>query len=376
MRKRALLVVGAAFLLGVLAVSWGWWLWTGPDGSSTDESTGEETTTLVRVSTGMTLTAAADTLVARGLLKHSKVLLMGARLTGKDRSLRAGLFKLSYGESPRDLLQALTSGSAVQVKVTLPEGLAAEEVAAIMGEALGFGPDDFLAVADSLVMDASERGRLLGNGSGAVAAHDSLLQAESARHPRTFRWCEGHLAPDTFLFAEGTTAATAAGFLVKTQWARLDSVRTAAAGTGTGDFSRQDLLTLASIVEAEARRADERALISAVYVNRLRRGRRLEADPTVAFILLKKGKRLYYRDLEVDSPFNTYRNKGLPPGPIGNPGRAALWAAAHPDSTCYAMFFVSDGEGGHVFSRTSTEHEAAVREFRRIRAGQGDHRNN
>jgi UPF0755 protein len=96
---------------------------------------------------------------------------------------------------------------------------------------------------------------------------------------------------------------------------------------------------------------------------------RLEADPTVAFILRKKGKRLFYRDLEADSRYNTYRVKGLPPGPIGNPGLAALEAAAAPDSNCRALFFVSDGAGGHVFSRTAKEHEAAVREFRRIRAG-------
>lgn len=372
--KRAFRIAALAFLLGVAAVGWGWRLWTGPGpaGPSAGPEDGSAAP-LVRVSTGMTLTAAADTLVARGLLKHAKVLLAGARLTGKGRSLRAGLYQLPYGSSPRDLLRILTSGTGVQVKVTLPEGLAAEEMAGIMSAALGFVPEEFLAAADSLVMAAARQGLLLADADRAVARHDSLLSAESRRHPRTFRWCEGHLAPDTFLFAEGTTAASAAAFLVNTQWARLDSVRAAAPGADT--FSRQDLLTLASIVEAEARLAEERPLIAAVYVNRLERGRRLEADPTVAFILNKKGKRLFYRDLEVDSPYNTYRNQGLPPGPIGNPGRAALEAAARPDSTCDALYFVSDGQGGHVFSRTAREHEAAVREFRRIRAGQGAARN-
>ncbi len=106
------------------------------------------------------------------------------------------------------------------------------------------------------------------------------------------------------------------------------------------------MLTLASIVEAEARQQDERPLISAVYSNRLRRNWRLEADPTVAYILEKRGKRMFFRDLEVDSPYNAYRWRGLPPGPIGNPGLASLLAAAVPDSTCDAMYFVSDGEGG------------------------------
>ncbi len=376
--KRAIMVAGAAVVLGVLAVLWAWSLWTGPGPavSPGGKSPSEQATTLIRITDGMTLTAAADTLVARGLLKHAKVLLAGARVTGKGRSLRAGLYELPYGISPRDLLRALTTGTAVQIKVTLPEGLAAEEMAEIMAGSLGFGVDNFLAAADSLVLAAAAGGRLMKGDARAIAVHDSLLSAESSRHPRRFRWCEGHLAPDTFLFAEGTTAASAAAFLVETQWARLDAVLAAVAGTVGADYSRQELLTLASIVEAEARRDDERTLIAAVYVNRLRQGRRLEADPTVAFILRKKGKRLFYRDLEVGSSFNTYRHKGLPPGPIGNPGLAALEAAARPDSACRAMFFVSDGKGGHVFSRTASEHEAAVREFRRIRAGNRTDRKN
>ena len=128
------------------------------------------------------------------------------------------------------------------------------------------------------------------------------------------------------------------------------------------------MLTLASVVEAEARLDTERTLVAAVYSNRLAHNWRLEADPTVAFILEKKGSRLYYKDLKVDSPYNTYVYRGLPPGPIGSPGMAALQAAARPDPGCDAMYFVSDGVGGHVFSRTLQEHEEAVRRFRRIRA--------
>jgi UPF0755 protein len=129
-------------------------------------------------------------------------------------------------------------------------------------------------------------------------------------------------------------------------------------------LSPHDIVTLASIVEAEARRPAERALIAAVYVNRLRAGWSLEADPTVAYLLGKKGERLYYHDLEADSPYNTYRHPGLPPGPIGNPGVSALRAAAHPDRACTALWFVADGEGGHVFSRTLVDHERAVRAYR------------
>jgi UPF0755 protein len=374
--KRWAAVMGAAFLLGLAILGWGWLLWTGP--GPQPERTGPPAGTIqavqIRIPQGMTLTAAADSLASVGLLKQTSVFLVGARLTGKARALRAGLYELPWGASPRELLWTVTSGTAVQIKVTIPEGLDAEDVADLLAGALGFSREDFLAVADSLVIAAARQGRLLPPDQS-VAHYDSLLAGESARHPRRFRWCEGHLAPDTFLFAEGTDAATVAQFLVSTQWARLDSVMAGFAAAANLEFGRQDLLTLASIVEAEARLKEERPLIAAVYVNRLRQGWRLEADPTVAFILKKKGKRLFYRDLEVSSPFNTYRNKGLPPGPIGNPGPAALQAAARPDSTCRAMYFVSDGQGGHVFSRTAREHEAAVQEFRRARAGGNDQRN-
>jgi UPF0755 protein len=368
-------VAAAAFLLGLVVILWAWRMWTGPGPLSAPdrESGSAPVSDLMRIPPGMTLIAAADSLVARGLLKHSAVLLTGARLTGKGRALRAGLYELPFGASPRDLLQTLTSGAVVQVKVTIPEGLDAEEIADLVSGALGFSRDDFLAVADSLVMTTAQQGCLLKEDDISTGEYDSLLAAESARHPRRFRWCEGHLAPDTYQFAEGTAAAQAARFLVATQWARLDSVMSGS--DDVLDLSRQELLVLASIVEAEARRDDERPLIAAVYVNRLRKGWRLEADPTVAFILRKKGKRLFYRDLEVSSPFNTYRNRGLPPGPIGNPGRAALEAAAHPDTACRAMYFVSDGRDGHVFSRTAREHETAVRKFRRDRDEDRDHRN-
>lgn len=374
--KRWAVVAGAAFVLGLAILGWGWFMWTGPGPliGTSGPSTGQGAMVQVRIPQGMTLTAAADSLAAVGLLKHPSVFLLGARLTGKARALRAGLYELPRGASPRELLWAVTSGSAVQVRVTIPEGLDAESVADLLSEVLDISRGDFLAVADSLVVAAARQGTLLKPGQ-TVADHDSLLAGESSRHPRRFRWCEGHLAPDTFFFAEGTDAATVAQFLVWTQWARLDSVMAGSTASADLELARQDLLTLASIVEAEARLDEERPLIAAVYVNRLRLGWRLEADPTVAFILKKKGKRLFYRDLEVDSAFNTYRYKGLPPGPIGVPGIAALEAAARPDSTCRAMYFVSDGQGGHVFSRTAREHQAAVREFRRARARGNDQRN-
>jgi UPF0755 protein len=261
------------------------------------------------------------------------------------------------------LLDILTSGRSLPVQFTVPEGLDAEETAAIVAAALAIPAEAFLAAADSAVAAAARAGGPLDPGlpDGFVEA----LASETVRHPRRFRLCEGYLAPDTYAFAPGTAAVAAAGHLVEVQLSRL-----AAASATARDGSRtpHELLTLASIVEAEARRDDERARIAAVYVNRLARGRRLEADPTVAYVLRKKGQRILYRDLEVDSAWNTYRRRGLPLGPVGNPGPASLAAAARPDSTCDALYFVSDGAQGHVFSRTAREHEEAVRRFRQRRA--------
>jgi UPF0755 protein len=126
-----------------------------------------------------------------------------------------------------------------------------------------------------------------------------------------------------------------------------------------------EVLTLASIIEAESRVPEERARISSVYHNRLRRKMRLEADPTVAYAMGGYKGRLLYADLEIDSPYNTYRRTGLPIGPICSPGEASIRAALYPDTTVDDLYFVARGDGTHIFSRTLKEHNAAVRRVRR-----------
>jgi UPF0755 protein len=123
---------------------------------------------------------------------------------------------------------------------------------------------------------------------------------------------------------------------------------------------------LASIIEGEAVREDERAKISGVYWNRLRKGMKLEADPTIQYILNGRPRRLAYRDLKIDHPYNTYRRVGLPPGPVNNPGRASILAALYPESHRF-LFFVADGKGGHRFAATYAEHMKNVRAYRRAR---------
>jgi UPF0755 protein len=354
-----------ALLLGMaLVAGWAYRTWESepsvPEGMSLEVE--------VRIPKGMTLMAAADSLVAHNLLGNARIFLLGARLTGQDKGLRAGLYALKRGTSPRELLSDLTTGRSVHVKITIPEGLNTEEIAAIVSQAMGFPPEIFLVHADSLARSAIKDRMCMGSAS-AFASFDSLVRDKSAWVNREPHWCEGYLAPDTYLFAEGTKPSLVAAHLINTQVRRLEQAMAKTTGGLAPYLTMHDLLTLASIIEAEARRDDERAKISAVYTNRLLQNSRLEADPTVAFFLQKKGKRIFFKDLRVPSPFNTYVNLGLPPAPIAAPGFLSLLAAGSPDPQSKNLYFVSDGFDGHVFTRTYEEHQKAVQRFRRFSHG-------
>jgi len=175
---------------------------------------------------------------------------------------------------------------------------------------------------------------------------------------------EGYLFPDTYRVPFGSSAAD----VVNQMTARAHASWTEAYERRAREIgmSHHDVMTLASIVEAEARVADERPTIAAVYHNRLRTGMRLEADPTVAYAMGGYRGRLFYKDLAIESPYNTYRRTGLPPGPICNPGVQALRAAVNPTRTEF-LYFVADNSGGHVFSRTFEEHLNAISAARRAR---------
>jgi len=141
----------------------------------------------------------------------------------------------------------------------------------------------------------------------------------------------------------------------------VDSLKRRATELG---YSTHEILTLASIIKGETNGVDEMKRISGVYHNRLKRGMKLQADPTVQYLLPDGWRRLLYEDLEIDSPYNTYKYAGLPPGPINNPGKNAILAALYPENNKY-FYFVADGKGGHKFGKTHREHIRNVREYRR-----------
>ncbi len=355
--KRFLVAGGCALLLLSAALGWSWQQWNqrwpvGP----------RYVSQRVRVHSGMSMVALADTLSARGLLRHPSVLVVGARLGGQSGRLQVGLFNVAPGLPVRDLLSLFTKPGLPPVRVTIPEGLDAGQTARLLAGALHVDEVAFLDAANRAVgqvwRDRGDRA-----GAAAFARLESGLVSEAVLAGHTIPSCEGYLAPDTYFFDEDTEPAQAARRLVDAQFERLDSVLKGPRSPAAAGLSAHELLTLASIIEAETGRQDERARVSAVYLNRLRLGWSLAADPTVAYALGKKGQRLLFRDLECPSAWNTYRTTGLPPGPIGSPGLASLQAAARPDPACRAMFFVADGTGGHVFSLTAAEHDAAVQRY-------------
>ena len=299
-------------------------------------SGGAEATARVTIPPGASMKTAADSLQSGGVIGSPKLFRLYAKLRRSDRQIKAGTYLLARDASWGSVLKALREGRGVVTTLTVPEGFRMTQVESLMVAKLGV-PLDSIRVA---VRDTA------------------LLRRLNVPRPDL----EGYLFPDTYFFPPGTSARGAVQAMVrrfeqrwKPEWsARLD----------TFALSRHELMTLASIVEEEAKKPDERPIIAAVYWNRLRRGMRLEADPTVQYALPKPQARLLNKHLTVRSPYNTYRNVGLPPGPIAAPGVASIQATLFPANVPY-LYFVAFPDGHHEFRVTLAEHTVASRQARR-----------
>jgi len=286
----------------------------------------------VTIANGMPFARVVDDLVEKHLIRRAWTLTFFARAIGSDRKVHRGTYEFERGVAPIDILRAFVEGRILSVKVTIPEGFTMWQVARAFE----------VAGVDSLAM------------INAINAPD-LVRALQIPTPNV----EGYLYPDTYLVPFGSDAADiVAQMLTRCHAVWSPDFERRARELG---MTRHQVMTLASIIEAEARDPMERPLVSAVYHNRLKINMKLDADPTVAYAKGGFHGRLYYKDLEMDSPYNTYRHPGLPPGPIGNPGVEAIRAALYPDTTSRALYFVARGDGRHEFSRTLEEHGAAVR---------------
>ncbi len=277
---------------------------------------------------GQSVDQIARGLESRGIITDQLVFKLGVRAYEAQRQMKAGEYAFKPAMSMREVMETIRQGKGVVYKVAFPEGLTTEK----MFERL---------------------------------AADQVLVGDMPQMPG-----EGTLMPDTYPFQRGTTRSEVVEQMQRNQaeflaevWDRRDK--------DLPISTPEELVILASIVEKETGRADERPHVASVFINRLRRGMRLQSDPTILYGLFggagrPSGRPIYRSDIDKPTPYNTYVIERLPPGPIGNPGRAALSAVANPSVT-EDLFFVADGTGGHVFARTLSEHQANVVRWRIIK---------
>ena len=326
---RQRLITGAAVLLTALA---GLLLVPGIN-------TAPRTTPLI-VHRGMGFIAIVEALQRNGSINTSWPVLLTGRIIPKLHNIKPGRYSIPPGMSNFSLLYYLHAHKQDEVRITIPEGLDIRQVARLLSR--------------NLDMDST---------AVMAAATDSLLLR---KYNITTGNAEGYLFPGTYDFVWAGTPDEAVGFLVgRFRHFYTDKVKTAAAAAGLNETA---LLTLASIVEAETPLNEEKPLVASVYLNRLKHNIRLQADPTVQYALGGTARRLFFKDLAIDSPYNTYRHNGLPPGPICNPGSASILAVLNPADTKY-HYFVATGKGGHNFAESIAEHTENIKRFRIARQG-------
>ena len=295
----------------------------------------------LHVRAGSTLQEISNLLVEKGVIKSGFGFQGMTKLRGLGKGLRAGDYMIPPGTSPWNVISILTTGQGEMVRFTVPEGLADRQVVERISSALGqLNSEKLLRLARSESLPAE-----FGPGTSSMM---------------------GYMFPDTY-FVPPSIDETSVLRLMAERFLQVytELVRDKEPQNG---FSRHETVILASIIEKEAVLDNERPLISSVFMNRLELKRPLESCATVLFVLGKHKSRLLYRDLEVNSPYNTYLHRGLPPGPICNPGRASLAAALYPSDTKY-LYFVARGNGSHTFSRSLNEHVRAKRRYQRSGPG-------
>lgn len=286
--------------------------------------------TIVNIPSGSSLGAISERLVRQGLVGNALIFKTGVRAFGNDQKMRAGEYRVARGASMEDIMNEIVSGQAVEYSVTIPEGLS--------------------------VIQAWRR----------IEQSPHLV----GEMPETMP-AEGMLAADTKTFPKGTERSVIVERLIEIQKDRIAKIwANRVDGLPLNDVN--EFVTLASIVEKETGVGAERPLVASVFINRLRKGMKIQSDPTIIYgIFGGEGKPsdrpIYKSDIKKPTPYNTYTIKRLPPGPIAIPGKAALEAVANPAET-EDIFFVADGTGGHAFAKTLDEHNANVRRWREIEA--------
>jgi UPF0755 protein len=295
---------------------------------------------MIIIPRGATYYQALDSLESRGVIHSRDWFSLYARIRGLPSNLKSGVYTFDKDESWSSVVSTLKSGRGLEVRFTVTEGMMGFEVAERANSWLGIRKDSFL-----------------------VAMRDTSLERELGIKP-TPAGVDGYMYPTTYVVpmrmrARDLMKVMTHEFIArwKPEWdGRL----------GELNMTRHEIITLASIIEAEVRYRPDRPYVSAVYHNRLRRGMALQADPTIVYAHGRRLRRVWERQLLIRSPYNTYLNRGLPPGPITQPSDSSIIAALYPAQIGY-LYFVAQPDGKHIFSSTYADHLAAIRESKRQR---------
>ncbi len=300
--------------------------------------------TQIIVRDGSSLSSIAQQLYDTGVISSPTLFKVAARLLNRTRAIYPGAYSIQKGLTNTEAIAALAHAKAVEITVTIPEGLRSDEIIGLLSRKLNL---------DSLKMS-----ELLTDSTLLRMAGDGFTHLEGTLFPETYRFLKNS---DEFM----VLAKMVGHFKASIQPEMLEKAESMG-------FNLQRLITLASIVEKETARADERGLVSSVYHNRINKNMLLGCDPTVIYMLVRRGEwngNLQRKHFLIDDPYNSYLKRGLPPGPIANPGLASIEAALNPDTTNY-LYFVgkNDGTGAHDFSITLREHNNKVNRYQRRRA--------
>lgn len=293
---------------------------------------------VVTISRGATFRSVSDSLLSAQAIRSRWTFRLAGRLLGYTTSIKIGKYLFTSGQSNLDILRDIKVGkSRLIIHVTLPEGWRLEQIADRYEHDLGIEADKFL----SLCRDEK-------------FIHDQGIDVNSL---------EGYLLPETYSFYWQTDEKEILERML--QGFKQFYCDSLVARQKHLNKTQLEILTFASIVEAESSIDEERPIIAGVYWNRLRKGMRLEADPTVQYALGEE-RRLKFEDLNIRSPYNTYIHTGLPPGPINNPGKASILATLYPDQNNY-LYFVATGLGGHRFAKSYSDHQKNILQYHRTR---------
>ncbi|OMD37680.1 aminodeoxychorismate lyase [Paenibacillus borealis] len=329
-------------LLALAGGGGAWYIW---NGMQPVEPAGPAVT--FTIEKGMGSAEIASLLEDNGIIRNEMFFRGYLKWVKEGSSFKAGTYTASPGDTYDELITRLNAGDVVKedtVVFTIPEGFTAKQIAEKLAEAWNQPADVFL--------------KMMNSGAGLTEVNTLKIPEDASLRHRL----EGYLFPETYELAKDSTPQEVVEAMLEQLTKKLDSIPDWQAQLAERGLSLHELLTVASLVEREVVVDEERPLVAGVIYNRLKKGQNLEIDATVQYLLDKQKERLLNKDLKVESPYNTYRNPGLPPGPIGSPGLASIQAALAPKASEYYFYVTKkDGTQGHLFGKTYKEHLANIK---------------